>query len=291
MPSELPLALQTVYAELLDRVVAAEFRDVFPSHGTFVAKTVRGRRYWHFQHPAEQGRRRRYVGPETPELLEQIARHKVVKGNRDERRAPVSTLVRSARLPRPSPPIGDVAAALADAGVFRLRGVLVGTVAYQAYPAKLGERLPAALLQTQNVDIAQFADVSIAVEDATPPIAHVLAQLDRSLRPMPHVAGPQYVTAFTSGRAQRVEFLTPNRGPDSDRPRRLPAFGVDAQPLRFLDFLIRDPEHAVLLHGAGVHVLVPAPQRYTLHKLILARRRSIGEAKVGEGHPTGGLIA
>jgi Nucleotidyltransferase/Protein of unknown function (DUF1488) len=43
--------------------------------------------------------------------------------------------------------------------------------------------------------------------------------------------------------------------------------------LRFLDFLIRDPEPAVLLHGASILVLVPAPQRYALHKLIVARRR------------------
>jgi hypothetical protein len=41
--------------------------------------------------------------------------------------------------------------------------------------------------------------------------------------------------------------------------------------LCFLDFLIRDPEPAVLLHGAGVLVSVPAPQRFALHKLIVAR--------------------
>jgi hypothetical protein len=71
----------------------------------------------------------------------------------------------------------------------------------------------------------------------------------------------------------RVDFLTPNRGRDSETPRNLPALGTDAQPLRFLDFLIREPEPAVLLHGTGVLVAVPAPQRFALHKLIVARRR------------------
>jgi Nucleotidyltransferase len=34
-----------------------------------------------------------------------------------------------------------------------------------------------------------------------------------------------------------VEFLVPERGRSSDRPRPLPKWGLNAQPLRFLDFL------------------------------------------------------
>ncbi len=56
-------------------------------------------------------------------------------------------------------------------------------------------------------------------------------------------------------------------------------FHTDAQPLRFLDFLIHDPEPAVILYDAGVYVLVPAPERYAVHKLIVSRRRKEGEAK------------
>jgi len=46
-----------------------------------------------------------------------------------------------------------------------------------------------------------------------------------------------------------------------------------------LDFLIYDPEAAVLLHDAGIDVLVPSPQRYAIHKLIVSRRRQQGAAK------------
>ncbi|PZR80349.1 MAG: hypothetical protein DI537_39665, partial [Stutzerimonas stutzeri] len=49
--------------------------------------------------------------------------------------------------------------------------------------------------------------------------------------------------------------------------------GASAQPLRFLDFLIYQPVRAVMLHGAGVPVMVPAPERYAVHKLIVAQRR------------------
>lgn len=58
----------------------------------------------------------------------------------------------------------------------------------------------------------------------------------------------------------------------------MPALGgAAAQPLRFLDFLIRDPVRAVVLHGAGISVNVPAPARFSVHKLIIASRRLVSD--------------
>ena len=282
MASAIPMVLQTAYAELMDRAGSAAFEDAFPDDGVFVAKTVRGRRYWYFQLPAGSGRQQRYVGPETPELMERVAHHREARGDHNDRSALVSMLVRSAYLPRPLPRIGDIVAALAKAGVFRLRGVLVGTVAYHTYPAMLGTRLPIASLQTGDIDIAQFSDVSIAVEDSTPVMLDVLREVDPSFRPISSVADDRRVTTYEATSGIRVDFLTPNRGPEKRSPEALPALGTDAQPLRFLDFLIRDPEPAVLLHGTGIYVLVPAPQRYAVHKLIVARRRPAGNVKRGK---------
>jgi hypothetical protein len=281
MPADIPLMLQTTYAELLDRAAAA-FSDAFPEDGAFTPKTVSGRRYWYFQSETPEGRRQRYVGPETPELLQRIADHKRARGDERERRALVSTLVRSAHLPRPLPAVGEVLAGLARAGVFRLRAVLVGTIAYQTYGAMLAARLPAAAVQTGDIDVAQFADVSVAAADRTPAMLDVLRRVDSSFRPVPNAQDRARVASYAAASGLRVHFLTPNRGPDTDRPRPLPALGTDAQPLRFLDFLICDPVPAVLLHGAGVHVTVPAPERYALHKLIIARRRPAASAKSGK---------
>jgi hypothetical protein len=273
MVSELPLALQTAYAELLDRSASAAFNEAFGDQGDFTPKVIRGRRYWYFQYQASDGRRQRYVGPETTELLEQIAKHRQSRDDRRERRSLVSTLVRSAGLPSPLPKIGQVVAALAGAGVFRVRGVLVGAVAYQTYAGLLGTRLPAAALQTGDIDIAQFANVSIAIEDKTPPMLDVLREADPSFQPVPNVHDHRRVTSYQAAKGLRVDFLTPNTGPDTDAPKVLPALGTDAQPLRFLDFLIHDPSPAVMLHDAGVFVTVPTPERYALHKLIVAQRR------------------
>ncbi len=164
------LIMQTTYAELLDRCRATAFQDAFSEDGSFVSKTIKGKRYWYFQQKSNGAREQKYVGPETPELLKQIAQHKQTRDDERERRALVSTLVRSFGLPRPIKEIGDIVAALAKAGVFRLRGVLVGTVAYQTYSPMLGARLPQAILQTGDVDIAQFQNVPVAVEEKIPPV-------------------------------------------------------------------------------------------------------------------------
>jgi hypothetical protein len=273
------LVLQTTYAELLDRSTNAAFDDAFADDGSFIAKTVRGRKYWYFQSGAGESRSQKYVGAETPELLDRIAHHKEHRDDIKERRALVATLVRSFGLPRPIPEIGNVLAALARAGVFRLRGVLVGTIAFQTYPAMLGVRLPGALLQTGDIDIAQFRNASVAVGDSTPPVLEVLKGVDATFRAVPHVVDGRRVTSYAAKGGVRVDFLTPNTGRETGEPQALPALKTDAQPLRFLDYLIHDPEPAVILHASGIFVHVPAPARFAIHKLIVSRRRREGAAK------------
>jgi hypothetical protein len=270
--------MQTNYAELLERCASAAFNASFPEDGTFIKKAVKGRIYWYFQTSSEQGRKQKYVGPETPELLAQIAHHKETRNDERERRAVVSTLVRSFRLPRPRPEIGDAIEALAKAGAFRLRAVLVGTIAYQTYPAMLGVTLPNLSLQTDDIDIAQFEDVSIAVTDHTRTVIEVLQEADATFRPVPALHKGR-VTSYVAKNGLRVEFLTPNTGRETDAPKSLPALQTDAQPLRFLDFLIYEPDQAVILHGPGILVLVPSPQRYAVHKLIISQRRQTGSIK------------
>jgi hypothetical protein len=46
--------------------------------------------------------------------------------------------------------------------------------------------------------------------------------------------------------------------------------------LRFLDYLIHEPQKSVLLHKYGIGVSVSAPERYAVHKLMVAARRDKG---------------
>jgi len=201
MARGVPLMQQTVYAELLDRCVSNDFGAAFPENGTFVAKDIRDRRYWYFQEAGDK--KQRYVGPENAELLERISRHRESKDSERERRSLVSTLVRSASLPRPLPAVGNALAAMAVAGVFRLRGVLVGTVAFQTYSASLGMRLPRSAMETLDVDIAQDRNVSVAMKDssthsALPTRPSIPSQRSRAPKELGHIRRATETSASSS---------------------------------------------------------------------------------------------
>jgi hypothetical protein len=273
---EIDLVYRTMYAELAQRSFDASFDSTFPLTGNFLKIPVDGREYWYFHH-AQAEPARRYVGPVADKALTaRVTAFKRVKDDVRGRRKLVSTLIREAGLPAAERMTGDVVEALEKAGIFRLRGVLVGPVAFQTYSAHLGVRLAGAAMQTGDADFAQYHSISAAVGDAMPPILEVLRTIEPSFRPIPHAADGTRSTRYVNDRNYHVEFLTPNRGSDdhADRPVQMPALGgTAAQPLRFLDFLIREPIRAVLLHKAGVPVLVPAPERYAVHKFIVASRR------------------
>jgi len=278
--NDLPLIAQTTYAELLDLSSVLAFETAFEDPGTFSTKTVKGSKYWYFRPSRHAGSDspQRYVGPETEDLLKLIAKHRQAKRDQSAQRALVRSLVHVYGLPAPLRAAAQVVDGLARSGVFRLRGVLVGTLAYQTYAAMLGVRLPGALMQTSDVDVAQFLSVSIAVQDQTDSMEKVLQGIDPTFRKIPN-SGRNAPTRYISSKRLRVDFLVPNQGADSDEPLYLPALKTAAEPLRFLDFLIYEPVKAVLLHGVGVAVTVPSPERFAVHKLILSRRRKSSEAK------------
>lgn len=278
----LGLTLQTAYADLIERCQLAEFDREFPANGSFSRREQGGRVYWNFNYYESGRKRSKYVGIDSEALRARIARHGRIKADHNERKALVASLAR-AGMPQPDALTGAVAEALAQAGVFRLGGCLVGTVAYQAYAGLLGVVLPAAQTRTTDLDVAQPYGLSVALEDTTPPIGEVLGAVDPTFRPVPHVSDRTLSAAFVNEQGYRVDFLTPNRGKADyeSRPARLPALGgMGAQPLRFLDFLLEGAVAAVLLYRGGVLVNVPRPERFALHKLIVAMRRQRGTAKI-----------
>lgn len=284
IPAEMVITMQilfnfqTLYSELAQRALDATFTSEFDVTGRFVTSEVKGRRYWYYDGKVKDGKKARtYVGPvDDEEITKRVERFKELKEDAKQRRQLVRTLVREALLPAPENFAGQVVEALAEAGFFRLRGVLVGTVAYQCYSAVLGIRLASSAMVTADADFAQFHSISVAVQDGMPPVLDTLRAVDKTFREIPSQADSRVTSQFVTKNSYKVEFLTPNRGSDENggRPAPMPALGgASAQPLRFLDFLIYQPIRAVMLHGAGVPVTLPAPERYAVHKLIVAQRR------------------
>lgn len=276
---EIDLMYRTMLSELAQRSLDAAFKTDFSVDGRFVPVTVKDRVYWYFDHPTADRKKqnRRYVGPrDDPEITARVEAFQQIKDDLKARRKLVATLTRDAGMASPDRVAGDIVEALSHAGLFRLRAVLIGTVAFQTYAGVLGVRLPSTSMQTGDADFAQDFAISAEVKDSLPPILEILQAVDTTFRAVPHRSGSHRSTAFENATRYRVEFLTTNRGSDDhqDKPADMPALGgAAADPMRFLDFLISDPIRTVLLHRGGFPVIVPAPERYAVHKLIVATRR------------------
>ncbi|MBD9375696.1 hypothetical protein IB238_24135 [Rhizobium sp. ARZ01] len=268
---------QTMLAEIGQRALDDAWNLDFPPTGRFVRVRVKDRDYWYFDQPdGDGGQARKYVGPaDDPEIAKRVEDFSRTKTDYRTRRRLVSSLTRDGGLQPTDRASGEIVEALAAAGLFRLRAVLVGTLAFGTYSGVLGVRLPSTAMMTGDADFAQDYAISAGVMDSLPPILDLLQTMDPTFRAVPNLAGAD-TTAFVNKEGYRVEFLTTNRGKDEylDKPADMPALGgASAQPLRFMDFLIREPVRTVLLYGAGVSVLVPDPARYAIHKLIVASRR------------------
>jgi len=68
-----------------------------------------------------------------------------------------------------------------------------------------------------------------------------------------------------------LEFIVPERGRGSDKPYPIRALGVNAQRLRFMDFLAAK---TIRLPFGDTVVTVPYPANFALLKLIVAERRT-----------------
>ena len=278
----LPETVHTLYAELLDQVIAAEAEAVaqrLPPGGSFVSKRVKGNTYWYLQRRLAGRREQHYLGPESAALLAWMER---VREARDEQRVDarrraelVDMLVAGGAAPTPSGP-GRVIRALAEAGVFRLGGVLIGTQAYVTAGNLLGIQLRGRHVRTEDVDIASDPRIAIALDPGGSPadVPTVLGETDSRFFGVPGFDPSEPSVSFkVRGRDLRVDFLTPRRTRRSEEPVRLERLGVAAQPLEFLGYLLEETIQAVTLHASGVLVQVPQPARFAFHKLWLMARR------------------
>jgi hypothetical protein len=278
----LPESVITLYAELLDQVVQGEAEAVaqgLPPPGSFVSKRVKGNTYWYLQRTVAGRKEQRYLGPESPALLGWLERAREAREDRrsdERRRAELVEMLAAGGAVREQSGAGRVLQALAEARVFRLGAVLVGTRAFLSYGNMLGVRFQERSLRTEDVDIAQDPRVAVALAPGHAPadLPSVLEEADRAFFGVPGLDPREPSTSFkVRGRDLRVDFLTPRRGAADDEPIPLPRLGVAAQPLPFLDYLLEETEQAVILYGSGILATVPHPARFAFRKLWVANRR------------------
>ncbi len=233
--------------------------------------------YWYAARRVGHDTRFFYIGEDNEETRGRIDRIEELQETAKERQAEQSRLVRLLRAEGMTPTdraTGSILSAMADAGTFRLGGTIVGTNAFRLYEGELGVRLPlGGMANTGDIDIAQFQKLSVALRDQVDPS---LAETFSALKfdPVPGLDKGRTWRWTQGGSGQLVEFLTPAFGDESVKD--LPALGVNAQALNYLNFLIAEPIYAAAIYRSGILVQVPRPERYAIHKLIIADRRRDG---------------
>jgi hypothetical protein len=278
-------SVQTLYAELLELTIHSEAEAAIlgAPQGSFVAKAIKGATYWYLQRMEGDRKRQIYLGRESATLLawmDEVRQARSRSAPDEEQRRKLCSMLIAGGAATESAAVSKVLQLLADSGVFRLGGILVGTQAFVLYGNLLGVRFDRQAMRTQDIDLGQDRAIGIALSQETAPadVAKTLTEAGLGFFPVPPLDARQPSTSFkVRGRELRVDFLTPMQGPDSEAPVFLPALGVSAHPLRFLDYLIESPAQAVVVAGTGILVNVPDPARYALHKLWLAGRRPVSE--------------
>lgn len=274
-----PEDAQTLHAELLTLLLAWEANREW-SHlaGSFTTKRINGGSYVYFQYSDPGGTKRQLsIGPESPDLLRVVADVQEKRTQSAGDRAAIERLARLLRAAHQSAlphPVARVLGALADAGVFRLGGVLVGSWAFGLVGNLLGVEWPEAAWRTQDVDIAAHVELATPCVDADVPAA--LDSLRMGFVPIPQLDARHPSTSFkVRGNQLRVDLITP--GTDAQRsPVFIPRFRAAAAPIKHLTLLIDEAAPTPAIHANGATlVVVPDPARLALHKLWVSQTRSI----------------
>lgn len=272
-------AAQVAYQDLLRMHLDEAASEII---GSIEERRRNGRTYLYDRFRIGTEMKSRYLGEDCPDLRDRLAHAADLKAEAQERRKRMSRLARILRaegMIGTDRETGSLLLAFARAGVFRLGGTLIGTGAYALYQGELGVRFDSdELAQTGDIDFASFERLSVALGDR---VEEEPGEILRSMKfeAVPGVYDRQIWKWRQSGGEAMVEFLTPAFGDEGIKP--LPALGVSAQALNYLNFLIAEPIHALALYRSGVLVQIPRPERFAIHKLIVASRRHGGpdEAK------------
>ena len=268
----------TAHAAYHDLLRSLQDEIVTEIRGAPLLVTRSGKSYWYDTYRIGNDVGKAYIGEDNPDIRARIARLNELKATQADRRSHRSRLIRILRAEgflRVEGGFGSLMAGLSKAGLFRLGGTLVGTIAFRFYEGELGLRYSFdEAAQTNDIDIASFERLSLALEDiVSEPVQKVLGEF--AFDPVPSLERDAVWRWRQTRSDTLVEFLTPSFAEDEGL-RKLPALGVHAQSLHYLNYLIAEPVKAAVPYRSGVLVQIPRPERFAIHKLIVADRRRDG---------------
>jgi len=245
----------STYAQLMELL---EAQLGLPSSGHMVKTSVKGGEYYQHRISFMGKRVTFYAGKQTQDMKQYL-----------KQRAQLSSMLAVNDCNMPDRASASMIELLDAAGCFaRQKVILVGSHAFAVIGNMLGVTWQADIVETQDVDLGRF--IKLAGEQ----VIDMQDTLERAgFRAIPALNHKHPSTSFSHPSGIKVDFLTPLTGKGYQRPVKLAGMGVHAEELRFLDYLISEPEHGAVITKNGVLVRVPQPARFALHKCIVATRR------------------
>lgn len=269
--ARLAVTAQTAYARLLDTLLAAEAGGTFDAGVTLTSKQIKGHKYWYSQRYVDGKKVQRYLGRESPELLQTLERWRRGRAVAASR-AELVAVARAAGAYAVS--AGEARVLIMLAPAFQRGAVLVGSHAFAVIGTSLGVRWQDASVRTQDGDLVHDPSIAVVVEADLEPI-----ELDNVLGgaiPLFDVVNPSSPATSFRARGEQIEIdlLTPLVGRAREEAVVVPLLGAAATPLRFLDYLIEENQPGAVVGAQGAFVRIPRPGRFALHKLLVASRRT-----------------
>lgn len=267
--TELSVAAQTAYAELLEQTRVFEMTKLAGLKGSFGRRIIRGHEYAYFSYKDVDGALRMvYVGPTDERVNTLIDQFEQVKN--PKKLAPLSQAAIALGCSAAVPKHFRIIKQLGNYGFYQAGGVLIGTHAFVAMGNMLGVRWTEGS-HTLDVDFAHAGNnISLALPASLKMSVHdALTSLEMGLLPINQFggrAGGQYRNPRDP--ELRLDFVTP-RGRNDD-PVAMKDLGLTLEPLRFMEFSLEGTTQALVLSREGAVVVnIPAPERYAVHKLIV----------------------
>lgn len=273
--TDLPVAAQTNFAELFEQAQAAAFdHSVRDLPGSFNKKVIKGRDYWYWQVRDLQGVNRQvYLGPDSERVQKLVQLHRDGRPPHAGDLAPLASACVSLGCMPVIPQHFEVINRMAEHGLFRAGGLLIGTHAFIAMGNMLGVRWSSGW-RTNDVDVAHAGkNVSLALaENARADMHDAITSLEMGLLPQRSLASGPGASYITARKDIRVDLLT--TAGRRDEAYLYEPLNVRLQPLKFMEFSLEQPTQTALLCGEQVVLAnIPSPMRYAMHKLVIMGER------------------
>lgn len=268
-----PMPLMAVFAEAVEHACSQSAIDLLPPGHIALEEKDRGGKYAYWVRFHAGKTNRRYLGAEGSDgHMEAVAGLEELKRIQEQaknlRKLGFEAVEHDAAL---------VIAELANAGVFKGGGVLIGTRAFGSILNHLGYKATP-FLSTQDVDIARATAIKLAGPLPKGGFLELLKQTGLQFTEVPRLERPPGPSTSYKviGKSLKVDLLAPGRLTSKPyEPIPVPELNAHATTLPFLDYLVTDSWQTVIIgRDHLIPIRCPQPARYCLHKLVVASLRS-----------------